>query len=378
MRYKIMSIYCCTYNKLALDYHLYCCIGNKMKEKMYQYIIYSVLTIVACFSLFLLISDNVAPFTTQSTLYRAVANISPQVSGVITNVAVENGQKINKGELLFTIDPAPYALKVRQAQADLAQADQNYSAQTQQLVTANQLLKQRQLQSHNAAISLARFERLINKGLVTRQQFDDAQTQAAVAKSAYQGAKAEVLRIKALLNGKSNNAAVELAQVKLAQAQLDLTHTRVIAQTTGTITNLQLQVGSYINQGSPALFIVNENNVWLSADFNEKGMTQLQPQHLVYIAFDAIPGKVFTGEISSQDRAEFDAENPNNQLSSVTNDKHWIRELQKIRTRISVKDLDPALISGARASVMVQSNNPIINTIAQVWIKLVAIFHYIY
>ena len=61
MRYKIMSIYCCTYNKLALDYHLYCCIGNKMKEKMYQYIIYSVLTIVACFSLFLLISDNVAP-----------------------------------------------------------------------------------------------------------------------------------------------------------------------------------------------------------------------------------------------------------------------------------------------------------------------------
>lgn len=349
-----------------------------MKEKMYQYIIYSVLTIVACFSLFLLISDNVAPFTTQSTLYRAVANISPQVSGVITNVAVENGQNINNGELLFTIDPAPYALKVRQAQADLAQADQNYSAQTQQLVTANQLLKQRQLQSHNAAISLARFERLINKGLVTRQQFDDAQTQAAVAKSAYQGAKAEVLRIKALLNGKSNNAAVELAQAKLAQAQLDLTHTRVIAQTTGTITNLQLQVGSYINQATPALFIVNENNVWLSADFNEKGMTQLQPQHLVYIAFDAIPGKVFTGEISSQDRAEFDAENPNNQLSSVTNDKHWIRELQKIRTRISVKDLDPALISGARASVMVQSNNPIINTIAQVWIKLVAIFHYIY
>ncbi|MCD9468018.1 HlyD family secretion protein [Photobacterium iliopiscarium] len=349
-----------------------------MKEKMYQYIIYSVLTIVACFSLFLLISDNVAPFTTQSTLYRAVANISPQVSGVITNVAVENGQNINKGELLFTIDPAPYALKVRQAQADLAQADQNYSAQTQQLVTANQLLKQRQLQSHNAAISLARFERLINKGLVTRQQFDDAQTQAAVAKSAYQGAKAEVLRIKALLNGKSNNAAVELAQVKLAQAQLDLTHTRVIAQTTGTITNLQLQVGSYINQATPALFIVNENNVWLSADFNEKGMTQLQPQHLVYIAFDAIPGKVFTGEISSQDRAEFDAENPNNQLSSVTNDKHWIRELQKIRTRITVNDLDPALISGARASVIVQSSNPIINTIAQVWIKLVAIFHYIY
>lgn len=349
-----------------------------MKEKFYQYLIYSVLTIIACFSLFLLISDNIAPFTTQSTLYRAVANISPQVSGVITNVAVKNGQTIDKGELLFSIDPAPYALKVRQAQADLAQADQNYSAQTQQLVTANQLLKQRQLESHNAAISLTRFQQLINKGLVTRQQFDDAQTQAAVANSAYQGAKADVLRIKALLNGKSNNAAVELAQAKLDQAQLDLAHTHVIAQTTGTITNLQLQVGSYINQGTPALFIVNENNVWLSADFNEKGMTQLQPQHMVYIAFDAIPGKVFKGEISSQDRAEFDAENPTNQLSTVTNDKNWIRELQKIRTRITVNDLDPALISGARASVIVQSSNPIINTIAQIWIKLVAIFHYIY
>ncbi|PSU23566.1 HlyD family secretion protein [Photobacterium phosphoreum] len=349
-----------------------------MKEKIYQYTIYIVLTIVSCFSLFLLISDNVAPFTTQSTLYRAVANISPQVSGVITNVAIQNGQAIHQGELLFTIDPAPYALKVRQAQAGLTQADQNYSAQTQQLVTASQLLKQRQLQSHNAETSLVRFKQLINKGLVTRQQFDDAQTQAAVANSVYQGAKADVLRIKALLNGKSNNAAVELAQTKLAQAQLDLTHTHVIAQTTGTITNLQLQTGSYISQGTPALFIVNEKKAWLSADFNEKGMDHLQPQDAVYITFDAIPGKIFNGEISSQDRAEFDAENPNNQLSTVANDKHWLRELQKIRTRITVNDLDPTLISGARASVMVQSNDPIINTIAYAWIKLVAIFHYIY
>nr|WP_235860964.1 biotin/lipoyl-binding protein [Photobacterium phosphoreum] len=81
-----------------------------MKEKIYQYTIYIGLTIVSCFSLFLLISDNVAPFTTQSTLYRAVANISPQVSGVITNVAIQNGQTIHQGELLFTIDPMPYAL----------------------------------------------------------------------------------------------------------------------------------------------------------------------------------------------------------------------------------------------------------------------------
>lgn len=345
---------------------------------MYQYIIYIVLTIIGCFSLFLIISDNVAPFTTQSTLYRAVANISPQVSGVITTVDVTNGQTIHSGKLLFTIDPVPYELKVRQAQADVAQAAQKYTAQTQQLATANQLLNQRQLQSHNAATSLARFKRLVNKGLVTQQQYDDVETQAAVANSAYQGARADVLRIKALLSGKTNNAAMALAQTKLAQAQLDLTHTNVIAQTNGTITNLQLQTGSYINQGTPALFIVDNKNNWLSADFNEKGMAHLQPHHVVYIAFDAIPGKVFTGEISSQDRAEFDAENPNNQLSTVTNDKHWIRELQKIRTRITVNNLDPALISGARASVMVQSDNPIINVIAKVWIKLVALFHYIY
>ncbi|SMY18008.1 HlyD family secretion protein [Photobacterium aquimaris] len=349
-----------------------------MKEKIYQYIIYVVLTIVGGFSLFLLISDNVAPFTTQSTLYRAVANISPQVSGVITHVDVKNGQTVHKGQQLFTIDSAPYVLTVRQTQADLAQANQNYSAQTQQLATANQLLKQRQLQSHNATTSLNRFKKLINKGLVTQQQFDDAQTQAAVAKSAYQAARTDVLRIKALLNGKTNNAAVALAQAKLAQAQLDLAHTTVIAQTSGTITNLQLQTGSYITKGTPALFIVNQNNAWLSADFNEKGMAHLQPLQPVYIAFDALPGQVFNGTISSQDRAEFDAENPNNQLSTVTNDKHWIRELQKIRTRIQVNDLDSALISGARASVMVQSDNPIINTIAKVWIKLVALFHYVY
>ena len=124
--------------------------------------------------------------------------------------------------------------------------------------------------------------------------------------------------------------------------------------------------------------MVNEENNWLSADFNEKGVAHLQAGTHVWVAFDAIPGQVFPGTITDQDRAIFDSSNSANQLSDVANNTRWIREQQKIRTRIHVEDASTALIAGSRASVIVENGNGVINTIGYAWIKLVSWFRYIY
>ena len=225
---------------------------------------------------------------------------------------------------------------------------------------------------------LTRNKALRNKGLVTAQELDDALTNAQVAHSAVEAAMAEVKRIEAELTTQQRTAAIELAEAKLATAQLNLAHTQVKAQTQGVVTNLQLQSGSYINQGSAALLLVDEQQAWISADFNEKGIEKLTPNRDVLISFDALPGQVFTGHVSSQERAIYDINNANGQLSNVTNDTRWVREQQKVRTRIAVDNLDPAMISGSRASVIVENGNPIIDAIASSWIHLVALFRYIY
>jgi len=83
----------------------------------------------------------VAPFTTQATLYKPVANIAPEVSGVITHVNVENGENVQQGQILFTIDPKPYQIAVAQAEAELKQAQDSNLAMWQQLASAKEGLR---------------------------------------------------------------------------------------------------------------------------------------------------------------------------------------------------------------------------------------------
>nr|WP_281421030.1 MULTISPECIES: HlyD family secretion protein [Vibrio] len=330
------------------------------------------------FSAFLVTSDNVSPFTTQATLHRNVATIAPEVSGVITDVMVNNGELVEKGQPLFAIDASSYQLKVAQAKAELRQARESDSAKWQQLAAAKQTQSQREFEYHNAKQKLARNQKLRNKGLATEQELDDALTNTQVASSAVEAANAEVKRIEAELSTQDRTAAIELAEAKLASAELDLSHTQIVAQTEGVVTNLQLQSGSYITQGTASLMLVDEAHAWISADFNEKGIDKLTNGREVLVSFDALPGKVFTGEVSSQERAIYDTNNANGQLSSVTNDTRWIREQQKVRTRITVNELDPSMISGSRASVIVESGNPVMDVIGSAWIHLVAMFRYIY
>ncbi|MFZ3506959.1 HlyD family secretion protein [Vibrio harveyi] len=349
-----------------------------MKENFYKYAIYTVFSAAALFSAFLVTSDNVSPFTTQATLHRNVATIAPEVSGVITDVMVNNGELVEKGQPLFAIDASSYQLKVAQAKAELRQARESDSAKWQQLAAAKQTQSQREFEYHNAKQKLARNQKLRNKGLATEQELDDAITNTQVASSAVEAANAEVKRIEAELSTQDRTAAIELAEAKLASAELDLSHTQIVAQTEGVVTNLQLQSGSYITQGTASLLLVDEAHAWISADFNEKGIDKLTNGREVLVSFDALPGKVFTGEISSQERAIYDTNNANGQLSSVTNDTRWIREQQKVRTRITVNELDPSMISGSRASVIVESGNPVMDVIGSAWIHLVAMFRYIY
>ncbi|HHC7307835.1 TPA: HlyD family secretion protein [Vibrio campbellii] len=349
-----------------------------MKENFYKYAIYTVFSAAALFSAFLVTSDNVSPFTTQATLHRNVATIAPEVSGVITDVMVNNGELVEKGQSLFAIDASSYQLKVAQAKAELRQARESDSAKWQQLAAAKQTQSQREFEYHNAKQKLARNQKLRNKGLATEQELDDAITNTQVASSAVEAANAEVKRIEAELSTQDRTAAIELAEAKLASAELDFSHTQIVAQTEGVVTNLQLQSGSYITQGTASLMLVDEAHAWISADFNEKGIDKLTNGREVLVSFDALPGKVFTGEVSSQERAIYDTNNANGQLSSVTNDTRWIREQQKVRTRITVNELDPSMISGSRASVIVESGNPIMDVIGSAWIHLVAMFRYIY
>ncbi len=349
-----------------------------MNQKIYQSIIYLTLAIAAIFSVFLISSDHQSPFTTQATYHKTVATIAPEVSGVITNVNVKNGDRVKKGDVLFSIDQDSYTLAVEKARAELNQAKELYSAKLQELQAKKEILKQRQNEWDNAQAKLVRNEQLIKQGLIAQQAYDDALMSSKVAEGAMGLAKANLLQVKAELFDGKTNAAIKLAKAKLKIAELDLTNTNITAETTGTVTNMQLQSGTFVKKGDPILFLANEGNTWISADFNEKGVGHLKTNNPVLIAYDALPGQLFNGSIISRDSAIYDASSKTNQLSNVTNNSRWIREQQKIRTRIKVDKTQPLLISGSKATVMAMGDSALSQSISKTWMTLVSYFRYIY
>ncbi|BAJ02832.1 HlyD family secretion protein [Shewanella violacea] len=349
-----------------------------MKDKIYKYISYLILTVTVFFSVFLIVSDNIAPFTTQASVHKNVAIIAAEVSGLVTHISVDNGQRVNKGQLLFSIDQTSYRIAVNEAEAELHQAEENDSARWQELAITKQSRLQRQAEKDNFLHKLTRYQSLLKSGLITQEELDDIQLSYSISLSAVVAADAEVLRVSAELAQEKDSAAIELARAKLDQKKRDLVHTNIVSQVDGSVSNLQLEVGTYLSAGDIGLFLVNESHAWINADFNEKGVNYLHTDAEVLLVFDALPGEIFRGNIINQDRAIYDASSVGSKLSDVTNSDRWIREQQKIRTRIYIKELDPKLISGSRATVMVLNGNGIIDSFAMSWMKLISYFRYIY
>ncbi|WP_028114326.1 HlyD family secretion protein [Ferrimonas kyonanensis] len=349
-----------------------------MSKYIYQWGLYLVLGSALTFSLFLISSDNQAPFTTQAEVRKSIAEIAPEVSAEITAIAVNNGDHVHQGQLLMQLDDSRYQLAFKQAQAELKQARQDHQAKFEELHVAEATLVQKQQQASNAHLKLDRHQTLVTQGLVTQESVDDSLNAAAVADSAVVAAQADIQRLRVQLAEHDGNAAVALAEAKLETARLDLIRTRITAPTDGTITNLQLRPGTYVGSGTAVLFLVNDNDSWINADFNEKGLALLQPGAKVLVAFDAIPGKLFEGAITSREQAIYDASSETSGLANITNDSRWIREQQKVRTRIQVPQLDPRLFSGSRASIMIHRSDSLWGSGARLWMQVVSNLRYLY
>lgn len=101
----------------------------------------------------------------------STVSVKSQIDGVLTRVHFKEGQDVRKGDLLFTIDPRPYETALKQAEANLAK-------DTAQL--------------ENARVEVGRYEELVKKGYVAREQYDQIKTNAAALEATVNADKALV------------------------------------------------------------------------------------------------------------------------------------------------------------------------------------------
>jgi multidrug resistance efflux pump len=332
------------------------------------------------------LADRYTPYSSQARVETFLTQVAPEVAGDVQQVAVRDNAPVRKGQLLFRIDPEPYQLAVRSAEANLSVALQAADVSVADVAAARAQIRK---QSVDLAASrqLGKIvtdlvdERALAATQGIRARADIGKTEADVTK-----AQADLRRAQANLGSPGyGNPKVRQAVAALEQARLDLRNTEVRAPADGIVTNLRLASGQYVGPGQPLLSFLESGARWISADLRENQLGNVEPGQDVTIALDIKPGKLFKGKVHSIGWGVSQGdEAPNGQLAAMPADQGWLRDPQRFPVRILVlpdqaRDAGiDAGRSGAQANVIIFANDgSIMNPIGRLWIRLVALLSYL-
>ncbi|HZY71796.1 MAG TPA: HlyD family secretion protein [Edaphobacter sp.] len=324
--------------------------------------------------------------------------VSSRVTGQVVKVYVDDNQQVQAGQLLAEIDPKDYQVALEQALANLAsakaaaiQANVNVPitstsvrttlsttssdvqgaiaavAQAQkQEQAAEARVDQAKANALKAKLDVERYTPLVQKDVISKQQFDAAVAQASGTSAAVIEAQSDVIARREAVreaqqrleqakfqasesrtNGpqqvrvqeaKANAAQAEVqqAQAKVDQARLNLSYTRITAPVTGIVNKKNVQVGANLSIGQDLLTIIPLTDLWVTANFKETQIQHMHPGQAVKIEVDALGGRKFDGKVT--------------QIGGATGSKlslfppenatgNYVKVVQRIPVRIDFTDL---------------------------------------
>lgn len=285
--------------------------------------------------------------------------IIPRVSGYITKVYVKDNQFVKKGDTLFTVDNRDYLVKVAEAKAALIAAEENYAVSKADIGTAqaNVSVSDANVQSAGGNIETAkirltratndyeRYNNLYNNHSITKQQFEqaeaaklEAQSQLRILQEQQRATSYQKTVASSRSNVSSKQAEVAAANIKRAQAILDaaelnLNYTVVTAAIDGQVSKIAIQPGQFIQPGQSLFYVINNQDVWIIANFKETQLNKMVEGQKVTIKADAFPDTEFEGTIASfspATGARFSILPPDNATGN------FVKTIQRLPVKISL------------------------------------------
>ncbi|HEV2613774.1 MAG TPA: HlyD family secretion protein [Gammaproteobacteria bacterium] len=251
------------------------------------------------------------PSTDDAYIQADVVNVAAQVTGRVDHIYVADHQFVKKGQLLFSIDPNPFEIALRQAQSTVEQI---------------------QAQTDTQAKDTARILPLVTRGALPKSAGDDAQGQL------------DQLR-----------AALKVAEAQLATAQINLLYTQIYAPNDGYITNFILRQGQVIQATTPQFALVENKEWWINANFKETDLGRIKSGQSAKISIDIYPGITFKGIVQGVSRgsgAVFSLLPPEDATGN------WVKVTQRFPVRVDFVNPDPKypLRMGASGTVTVNTH----------------------
>jgi membrane fusion protein (multidrug efflux system) len=322
--------------------------------------------------------------------------VSARIGGQVLKVDVEENQLVKAGDPIAELDPRDYQVAVENAQAALASAQANAAAANvnvpltsintgsnlrsagadvsstqasveqaeQQLKAAHARVVQAQANFTKAQQDLERYKPLVEKDVISKQQFDAAVAAADADKAAVADARAteqaagdgvkvareRVAQAQAGLKyaetgpqqvaaqsarAKQAQAQVDQAQAQLDQAKLNLSYTKIVAPAAGIITRKSVEIDQNVSTGQNLLTLVSLQDIWVTANFKETQLRHMSAGQPVEIDVDAT-GKTYHGKVTQIGGATgsvlslFPPENATG---------NYVKVVQRVPVRIDFTDL---------------------------------------
>jgi membrane fusion protein (multidrug efflux system) len=276
-------------------------------------------------------------------------DISPvvaRVGGYVDSIYFQENTHVDKGQVLVKIDDRDYKVKVEQAEAAVTGASSNINVGQSQIYAtmANSSSAKAQVESAAARLDKTqkdyqRYANLVKDGSITQQQFDQAKADLEVAQAnyratqeQYKAAQQQVGTTKDQLN--VTHTGVSQRQVDVDYAKLQLSYTVVKAPASGVASKKNVQIGQLVQAGQTLFSIVNDNSIYITANFKETQLDKIRDGQKVDIQVDAYPDLKLHGTVynfAPATGAKFSLLPPDNATGN------FVKVVQRVPVKIKIE-----------------------------------------
>jgi len=264
--------------------------------------------------------------------------ITPDISGKLTQVLVQEGQHVAAGDDLFEVDPVPFRLALQGAQSKLDSVRTQFATLKSNYQSLQQLVDIGQQAVYVKKRDVDRKTALAESRTGSQVDLDNAKAAALTAELQLQLGRQQLASTLNQLLGNPGLPIEEFppyreAKAALDQAQRNLDHTLVKAPIAGTATQVDnIQLGRYVTAGMLVFSVIDDQAPWVDANPKETEITYLRPQQKVDISVDSFPDRTFHGTVQSVSPgtgAQFSILPPQNANGN------WVKVVQRVPVRIA-------------------------------------------
>lgn len=317
---------------------------------------------------------QISPVVHQKLTYSLVANgdiaplmqvdLFPKVSGYLEKISVQIGDSVRQGQVIAQIDQAEFLQKVKEIEAKVAQAKAQYAeleagTRAEDIRQAEEAVKQAQSRFTNAKLQRERVLALYNRQVISKKEADVSEMDYNVTEAQLAAAQQHLKMLKD--GARPEVKAASLGKLKemeaiLAQEQIRLQNTQIVAPFSGEIVRRNVDSGALISPSTPMVTLVHMATLKVVANVLEKDIAFVKSGMKVKILTEAYPDKPFEGAVVRINKALDLATRTLQAEINIPNPGHLLKPGMFARIEVALQE-KPAALAVPRQAVLEEGGN---------------------